>query len=98
MDRLTPVHVAIVIIGVFFMQGSTQEDSGDDPTGNTRASFKGDVQEEVGLLCDELEEEKYSRNMTLFKLKLLPVERWLTQENIPQLQSWGSCSLWDCSR
>ena len=89
MGRLTPVHVVIVVIGVLLVKGSTQEDSGDNPTGNTKASFKGDVQEEVGLLCDELEEEKYSRNMTLFKLKLLPVERWATQENIPQLQSVG---------
>ena len=90
MGRPIPVHAVIVIIGVFLVvDGSTQEDVGDDPTGNTKASFEGDVQEEVGLLCDELGEEKYSRNMTLFKLKLLPVERWLTQENIPQLQSVG---------
>ena len=80
--------MVIVIIGVL-LNGSTQEDVGDDSTGNTKESFKGDLQEEVGLLCDHLEEEKYSRNITLFKLMLLPVESWFSQENIPQLQSLG---------
>ena len=51
--------MVIVIIGVL-LNGSTQEDVGDDSTGNTKESFKGDLQEEVGLLCDHLEEEKYS--------------------------------------
>ena len=82
--------MVIVIIGVLLVvDGSTQEDVGDDSTGNTKESFKGDLQEEVGLLCDHLEEEKYSRNITLFQLMLLPVESWFSQENIPQLQSLG---------
>ena len=88
MGQLTPVHVIIAIIGVLLANGSTQDDRGDEPTGNARASFKEEIQEEVGLLCGELE-EKYSQNMTRFKLNALPVESWKRHEKVSSLWSVG---------
>ena len=68
MGQLTPVHLAVAVIGVLLVQESNQEDrGGDEQTGNTKTSLEGDLR----LLCDELEEEKYSQNRTLFKLKAL---------------------------
>ena len=67
MGQLTLVCVAIAVVGVLLVNGSTQEDRGDDQTANTKASLEGDLR----LLCDELEQDKYSLNRTLFKLKAL---------------------------
>ena len=87
MGQITPVHVIIAIIGVLLVNGSTQEDRGDGT-----ASTEGEIEEEVGLLCDELEEEKYSQNMTRFKLNVLPVESWKRHEKVSSLWSVGFIS------
>ena len=78
-------HV-ILAIGVLLVNGSIQEQA-DEPKGN-----ENDIQEEVRLLCNELEEEKYSKNKTLFKLKVLPVETWKNNKNVSSFWSVGFLS------
>ena len=68
------------------MNGSIQEQA-DEPKGN-----ENDIQEEVRLLCDDLEEEKYSKNKTRFKLKVLPVETWKNNKNVSSFWSVGFLS------
>ena len=78
----------ILVVRVLLVSGSTL-DRGSEPTGKAKTTFGRDVDEEVGLLCDELEEQKYSLNKTLFKLKVLPVESWWSQEKVSSLWSVG---------
>ena len=84
MVQITPVHVSVAIIGLLLANGSTQDDRGDETT-----SFEVEIQEEVGLLCQKLEEEKYSQNMIRFKLNALPVGSWKRHEKVSSLWSVG---------
>ena len=72
MGQLAPALVIFAAVRILLVNGSIQ-DSGDEPTENARTSFGREIQEEVRLLCNELEEERYNQNRTLFKLKALPV-------------------------
>ena len=87
MGQITPAHV-ILALAVLLVNGSIQ-DKGYEPTENLKESFVKKIPEEVDLLCEELEEEKYSLNKTLFKLRVLPVERWWSQEKVSRLWSVG---------
>ena len=67
----------IFVVGVLLANVSIKA-SGDEPTG-----------EEVRLLCHELDDEKYSQNKTLFKLRALPVESWWSKEEVSNFWSVG---------
>ena len=86
--RMGQITHLILVVGVLLVNGFTL-DRGDEPTGKAKSSSRRDLEEEVGLLCDELEEEKYSQNKTLFKLKVLPVETWKGHEKVSRLWSVG---------
>ena len=84
MGQIAPALLIFAFVRVLLVNGSIQ-DRGDEPTENART----EIREEVRGLCNELEEERFSQNRTLFKLKALPVEIWKNQENVSSLWSVG---------
>ena len=78
---MTPVQM-IMSIGVLIVNGSSISDGWNQTTESVNTISKDQVEKELNLLCEKLEEKKYDQNRTLWKLRMMPVEDILNQENV----------------
>ena len=75
MGQMTRIKF-FLIFGSILVDGSTSGEAIED----VLVSSESWVQEEVRLLCEELEGEKYDQNRTLWKTLMLPAETLLTKK------------------
>ena len=86
---MTPVQM-ILSIGVLNVNGSIiSSDVWSQTTENVNTISKDQVEKELNLLCEKLDEKKYDQNRTLWKLKMIPVESWVSQEKVTRQKSVG---------
>ena len=85
---MTPVQM-ILSIGVLIVNGSIISDGWNQTTESVNTISKDQVEKELNLLCEKLDEKKYDQNRTLWKLKMIPVESWVSEEKVIRKKSVG---------
>ena len=83
LGQITHIEV-FLIFGAILVDSSTST----EPIEGVLVSSESWVQEEVRLLCEELEGEKYNQNRTLWKILMLPAETLLRQEDVKKLTGY----------